>query len=113
MGSQNTTTMTNISGNLAGSTFTLTKDPRGNTMPRGTSIILHLKQDAHEFMDVDKVQGLIKKFSEFITFPIYIRKEKEITKEVDIPEEERAQDPSEEPKDQDELEVKDDDEKPE
>merc|ERR1712151_1128248 len=88
--------------------------PRGNTMPRGTSIILHLKQDAHEFMDVDKVQGLIKKFSEFITFPIYIRKEKEITKEVDIPEEEQEpKDESEESKDQDELEVKDDDEKPE
>merc|ERR1711957_203051 len=93
---------------LAGSTFTLIKDPRGNTMSRGTSVVLHLKQDAHEYLDVDKVQGLIKKFSEFITFPIYIRKEKGITKEVDIPEDELNLDETDENKDKDELEVEED-----
>jgi len=98
---------------LAGSSYTIIRDPRGNTMARGTSIVLHLKQDAHEYLDVDKVQGLIKKFSEFITFPIYIMKEKEITKEVDIPEDELNPDETDENKDKDELEVKDDDEKPE
>ena len=41
----------------AGSTFTMLPDPRGNTMTRGTEIILHLKQDAHEYLDVEKVQG--------------------------------------------------------
>jgi heat shock protein beta len=41
----------------AGSTFTMLPDPRGNTMTRGTEIILHLKQDAHEYLDIEKVQG--------------------------------------------------------
>jgi len=95
----------------AGSTFTMLKDPRGNTMSRGTEIILHLKQDAHEYLDMEKVQGLVRRFSEFITFPIYVHKEKTITKEVDIPEEQpETQDPS---KPDDELDIKDDDEKPE
>jgi len=96
---------------LAGSTFTLVKDPRGNTMDRGTQVVLHLKQDAHEYLDIEKVQGLIKKFSEFITFPIYIKKEKEITKEVEQPEDEKMKDETEDTKD--EMEIKDDDEKPE
>jgi len=93
---------------FAGSTFTLIKDPRGNTMERGSEVILHLKQDAHEYLDIEKVQGLIKRFSEFITFPIYIQKEKTITKEVEQPEDEQT---PEEPKSEDEMEIKDDDEK--
>ena len=36
---------------FAGSQFTVGKDPRGNTLGRGTEIVLHLKEDAGEFLN--------------------------------------------------------------
>ena len=96
----------------AGSTFTLSKDPRGNTMKRGTKVILHLKQDAHEYLDYAKIEGLVKKYSEFITFPIYLMKEKEVTKEVEVSPEEEVKDETDEGKTDEEMEVKDEDDKP-
>jgi len=59
-------------------------------LKRGTKIIISLKQDAWEFCEVDKVKGLIKKYSEFINFPIYIWSSKDVTKEV--PQEEEFSD---------------------
>ncbi|KAI9336290.1 Hsp90 protein-domain-containing protein [Obelidium mucronatum] len=51
--------------------FTIGVDPRGNTLGRGTEITLHLKDDALEYLEEYKLGELIKKYSEFITFPIY------------------------------------------
>ncbi|KAJ3384508.1 hypothetical protein HDU84_002901 [Entophlyctis sp. JEL0112] len=56
--------------------FTIGVDPRGNTLKRGTEITLHLKDDAVEFLETTKLELLVKKYSEFITFPIYLWKEK-------------------------------------
>jgi heat shock protein beta len=93
----------------AASQFVVTKDPRGNTLKRGTKIIIHLKQDSYEFCEQDKLKSLIKKYSEFINFPIYLKVEKEISKEV--LDEEAAEDKAEEPQEKkDDLEIKDDDE---
>jgi len=39
-------------------TFTVAKDPRGNTLGRGTSIILHLKEDATEFLHEETLKKL-------------------------------------------------------
>ena len=39
----------------------------------GTKIRLYLKKDAKEFADPDKVKGLIKKYSDHISFPINIK----------------------------------------
>ena len=33
----------------AANSFSVTKDPRGNTMGRGTKIVIHLKSDAYDF----------------------------------------------------------------
>jgi len=49
---------------------------------------------------------LVKKYSEFINFPIYLRVQKEVEKEVEI-EEEENKDGNAEEKPQDDLEVKD------
>ncbi|CAB1121234.1 HSP90 [Ectocarpus sp. CCAP 1310/34] len=74
----------------ADSTFTVSKDPRGNTLGRGTEIVLHLKEDAGEFLSESTLKNLIHRYSEFITFPIYqlVEKEEEIEVEDDEEEEE-------------------------
>jgi heat shock protein beta len=56
----------------ADNTFTITEDPRGNTLGRGTEIILHLKDDAKQYMDDLELRNLITKYSEFIQYPIYL-----------------------------------------
>lgn len=61
----------------ADSTFTIRKDPEGNTLGRGTSITLYLKEDADEYLDQDKLEAIIHKYSEFINYPIYLRKSKQ------------------------------------
>lgn len=43
---------------------------------RGTTIEIHLKDDAKEFADKYRLEGIIKKHSNFISYPIYLDKEK-------------------------------------
>jgi molecular chaperone HtpG len=45
-------------------------------LPRGTTIEIHLKEDAKEFAEKYRLEGIIKKHSNFISFPIYLEKEK-------------------------------------
>lgn len=96
----------------AASQFTITPDPRGNTLGRGTEVTIHLKQDAQEFAEESTVKDLIKKYSEFINFPIYLRVFREVSKEVPIEgedtdgEDDKAEDKKD---DSDEVEVTDDD----
>lgn len=93
-------------------TFTIAEDPRGNTLGRGTRISVHLKEDAAEFLEEDTLKNLVKRYSEFINFPIYLLVTK--TVDVEVPIEETADDKkAEEKKDDDDVEVKDDDEKEE
>eukprot|EP00605_Chrysophyceae_sp_TOSAG23-4_P000443 GSChrysophyteH1.ASY1.ANO1.501.1 assembled CDS len=58
----------------ADSSFSVAADPRGNTLGRGTEITAYLKEDAVEFMKQDKLEELIQRYSEFITFPIKLYK---------------------------------------
>ncbi|MBK8973203.1 MAG: molecular chaperone HtpG [Hahellaceae bacterium] len=61
-------------------------------LERGTRIVLHLKDDAKEFASHWKLQSLIKKYSDHISFPVQMLKqvppaEKEEEKDVvDVPE---------------------------
>ena len=45
-------------------------------LPRGTTIEIHLKEDAKEFAEKYRLETTIKKHSNFIQFPIYLEKEK-------------------------------------
>lgn len=56
------------------SSFSVIKDPRGNTLERGTEVILHLKEEVHEYLETDILSDLIHKYSQFINFPIYLWK---------------------------------------
>ncbi|MCD6044898.1 MAG: htpG [Gammaproteobacteria bacterium] len=42
---------------------------------RGTEVILHLKEDAAEFLDNWRIKSLIHKYSDHISFPIWMQKE--------------------------------------
>ena len=43
---------------------------------RGTTIEIHLKDDAKEFAEKYRIESIIKKHSNFISFPIYLENEK-------------------------------------
>ncbi|HHY26373.1 MAG TPA: molecular chaperone HtpG, partial [Desulfitobacterium dehalogenans] len=45
-------------------------------LPRGTSITLHLKEDAHSFAQTDTVKRIIKQYSSFVPYPVYVNEEK-------------------------------------
>merc|ERR1711865_1261037 len=67
------------------------EDPRGDTLGRGSEIKLYLKEDASEYLEQAKIEELIKRYSEFITFPIYLHKSKTETVEVPVEEEEEEE----------------------
>ena len=100
----------------AGSSFTVSKDPRGNTLGRGTKITLYLKEDSVEFCETDTVKKNIKKYSEFIDYPIYMKINKTYTEEEETDEYENETDTtavnetSKEDNKTDDLEIKDEDE---
>lgn len=64
--------------------FAVAKDPRGNTLGRGTMVILHIKEDAEEFLDASRLERLIQKYNEFVTFPIKMWKSHEEERDVPI-----------------------------
>lgn len=63
--------------------FSVSKDPRGNTLKRGTQIVLHLKEDAIEYVEQDKIKELVRRYSQFINYPIYLWVTKDVTKQID------------------------------
>jgi len=89
----------------ANSVFTIAKDPRGNTLGRGTSIIISLKEDAEEFSDEAGITQLVSRYSQFINFPISLWVSKEVEEEVPVPEEEKSEASGES---SDELEITED-----
>ncbi|WP_375171915.1 molecular chaperone HtpG [Marinobacter sp.] len=48
-----------------------------NRESRGTEIVIHLKQDASEFADGFRLRGLVKKYSDHISFPVVMTSESE------------------------------------
>ncbi|KAK4189097.1 molecular chaperone HtpG [Podospora australis] len=81
----------------AGGTFSISPD-KGAPIGRGTKIILHLKDEQTDYLNESKIKEIIKKHSEFISYPIYLHVTKETEKEV--------------PDEEAEVEEVDDDKKP-
>src|SRR3954469_10156034 len=50
---------------------------------RGTTVTLHLKEDAREFADAWRLRSLIRRYSDHISFPVLMRKEGEASVEYE------------------------------
>ncbi|TDG45009.1 hypothetical protein AWZ03_008570 [Drosophila navojoa] len=67
--------------------FSITEDPRGDTLKRGSIISLYLKDEAQDFLEEDTVRDLIRKYSQFINFPIMMWSSKTVEEEVPVEDE--------------------------
>lgn len=80
--------------------YSVVEDPRGPTLKRGTQISLYLKEESYDFLEQDTVRDLIKKYSQFINFNIYLWGSS--TKTVEEPIEDEEEEASEEPEQKEE-----------
>ncbi|KAL5109883.1 Endoplasmin [Taenia crassiceps] len=67
--------------------FKIAKDPRGNTLGRGTEVILHVKEEAKEYLQQDVLRKILKKYSQFVMCPIKLWESRTETVEEDAEEE--------------------------
>ncbi|KAF2095543.1 HSP90-domain-containing protein [Rhizodiscina lignyota] len=98
----------------AGGTFTISEDTEGEPLGRGTKMILHLKDEQTDYLNESRIKDVVKKHSEFISYPIYLHVLKETEKEVpDEDAEEETKDEEDEEKKPKVEEVDEDEEKKE
>ena len=58
--------------------------------PRGTTVILHLKEDAKEFADAWRLRSLVRRYSDHLAFPVYLPKQGEATLDFEAVNQARA-----------------------
>lgn len=78
----------------AGGTFTLTPDTEGEQLGRGSKIVLHLKDEQTDYLNESRIKEVVRKHSEFISYPIYLHVLKET--ETEVPDEEAEETKEEE-----------------
>ncbi|XP_048444339.1 endoplasmin homolog [Pyrus x bretschneideri] len=72
----------------ADGSFVVAEDTENEPLGRGTEIRLHLREEAGEYLEESKLKELVKKYSEFINFPIHLWASKEVDVEVPADEDE-------------------------
>ncbi|KRZ15225.1 Endoplasmin, partial [Trichinella zimbabwensis] len=75
--------------------FNVFEDPRGNELGRGTTVTLHIKEESQNFLEPNTLEELVKKYSQFINFNIYLWKSKTVDVEESAEEEEKKESPVE------------------
>ena len=78
----------------AGGTFIVTPDTEGPQLGRGTQITLHLKEEQLDYLNESRIKEVVKKHSEFISYPIYLHVLKET--ETEVPDEDAEEKEEEE-----------------
>merc|ERR1712038_1774601 len=95
--------------------YSIAEDPRGDTLGRGTQISLFLKEEAYDYLEQDTVKTLVKKYSQFINFNIFMWSSTTETVEEPIEDEEAEKSDEDEKTDEDEdaaVEEEKDEDKP-
>ncbi|RLM56117.1 hypothetical protein C2845_PM10G21430 [Panicum miliaceum] len=95
----------------ADGSFAISEDTWNEPLGRGTEIRLHLRDEAKEYLEEDKLKDLVKRYSEFINFPIYLWSTKEVDVEVPADEEETSEEEESTPETTEEEETEESEEK--
>ncbi|XP_075883536.1 endoplasmin [Nelusetta ayraudi] len=90
--------------------FSVIEDPRGDTLGRGSTVTLVLKEEASDYLELETIKNLVRKYSQFINFPIYVWASKTETVEEPIEEDAEAAEEPEKEADEDEVEVEEEEE---
>ncbi|XP_075484130.1 endoplasmin homolog isoform X2 [Primulina tabacum] len=70
--------------------FAISEDVWNEPLGRGTEIRLHLRDESQEYLDENKLKELVKKYSEFINFPIQLWASKEVDEDVPVEDDESS-----------------------
>ncbi|XP_018414437.1 PREDICTED: endoplasmin [Nanorana parkeri] len=92
--------------------FFVNDDPRGDTLGRGTTITLVLKEEATDYLELETIKNLVRKYSQFINFPIYVWSSKTETVEEPIDEDEAKEEEKEDTDEEAAVEEEDEEKKP-
>lgn len=94
--------------------FSVALDPRGDTLKRGTQISLQMKPEAMNYLEERTVKDLVRKYSQFINFPIYLWTEKTVEEEVPVEDDDAVKETKEDQIDEDDAKVEEakEDDKP-
>ncbi len=87
--------------------FTITKNDK---QKRGTDVILYINDEDKEYLDKFKVESIIKKYSNYVSFPIYvseIKKEEKKEEKKEKKKEEKKEEKKEKKKEEKKEEKKD------
>ncbi|KAK1261629.1 hypothetical protein QJS04_geneDACA001173 [Acorus gramineus] len=93
----------------ADGSFAVSEDVWNEPLGRGTEIRLHLRDEAQEYLDEFKLKELVRKYSEFINFPIRLWASKELDVEVPADEEESSEEETSETSSSEDEETEDED----
>jgi len=81
----------------AGGHFTVQRDVHGESLGRGTKIILHMKEEQTDYLKERTIKDLVKKHSQFIQYPINLQITKEEEVDDDTAEEKKESKKTDEP----------------